>query len=1459
MHHSRPPGARRPRALVASAAATLAVVAVLVGSGVAPASALPLPPSPTGNPSESTVAPSPMPSPSDAPRTPSPAASPSASATIAAPTPGADRPLPSPAPYDDDDTVDVPSTPSPDGGETPDPPAESSPGDEADPPGDADSTPGPEARDGADTGMPAQRAPPSARIDALAAGVPEAPATVWTESFEQGLTPTTLTSITGYATGRFTASTGWASGSTCTGVVLAYAAPYPNAQVCPNQGIVSNSSLSAREVRRLADVLGQLGAGVAGSTAAGTPASGSTDATRGNHAVVALPYTTVAGGTTLAQSTAGIGVSATASRYYTVRFDAAAAACSANTPALSAGLFSGTTTLLSAFPTAVNPCAATGPVFYTSTPVLAPGGSIGGILDPTISTSARATTYTGTAAALLTPAQISAAQVRLTNTTTGAGSAFGIDNLRVLDATPRLDLSFSPASVAVGSTSTLTYTVTNTSEGAAKNDWSFTNTLPAGLTVAPTPAIGGTCTQVTGTAFVVTALAGGSSIAAVGGDLPAGSANTSCTITVNVVASVEGTYTNGPGNVVTPLIATEATTLAVTPATRLTLRKNLPARGASTDQFTLSIRTSAATLATTTTTGNSSGVQSAQISRLIVNPGGTYTISESPTSGTGLGYAASYDCTRDGTVVATGTSRSGTIRMPDDAGAEIVCTFTNTLQQTRLACDSGLFYGLTVTGALVQGDIVGGGQTTVGTWPNVAAANSLGISAGGTTAYALNRSTDGANVLSILKWTPSGGFETLAGTAYTTAGPGGTAVAGSIVTGAVDLSTGRYLFGKFTNGAFHLWSFTESAPTASRFAYLGSFSAGTAPNGNGDMAFDSRGNLYVLGAATVNNASSAAIFTVTTETLAAASGGTLAVNTSNTRALVGIDPTPAPAFGSVTGLAFSPRGTVYLASSTSAYEFDPTSWTRIAGSPRLDIAASDLASCTGPGSVTVQKNVVGRAAAADQFQLSLSDASGAVGTAVTTGAATGRQSAQVGPFPVQVGTTLTVSETMAAGSTSTIGAYTIRVECSSDGIRITSASSASADVTMPERFGASVVCTFFNSPSPVATVTLTARVLDPATGQTTPVAGWSLGTAAAATAGTATALPSEAPRQNSDPSGNAVWSVLFGSAASRATLTISEVLQTRFTFVSGACTVNGTAVAVTFTTAGGVVSGTLPNVAPSAIVACTLITQPVTSLTLVKSVSFGAAAATDWTLTAAASTGSLPGPTGRTGTAATTNVPVSPGRAYRLSEAGTTATYLQVGAWRCIESTGTVVAVSTAGDVTLRTGAAVTCTVTNATATLTVLKDVLTPSTGFVPATWTVTATPAVLAGASLPTQSRVGAAYDAVGGNAASTFEVRPGHGYTLSEAPTVAGTRLAYQTLRLERLDGATWTTVASRSITAPAAGQSAVYRFVNAPVTGPALPMTGGLGADTFLLSGGLLLALTVGGAVIHRRRKGGSLPL
>ncbi|MET0448686.1 MAG: hypothetical protein ABW004_09775, partial [Aeromicrobium sp.] len=1027
-----------------------------------------------------------------------------------------------------------------------------------------------------------------------------------------------------------------------------------------------------------------------------------------------------------------------------------------------------------------------------------------------------------------------------------AGNAFAVDNLRLLDATPSLDVSFAASSVPAGTASTLTYTITNTTELAAKPDWSFTNTLPAGLTVAPTPAVGGTCTNVTGAAFTVTAAAGASSVSAVGGDLAAGA--TSCTVTVNVVSTTVGSYTVGPANISTVLVAPEAATLTVTPATTITVRKVITSRNAPADQFTMSLRTATSVLASVTTSGTATGLQAAQITRAIVQPGATYTIHEAAASGAGLAYGSSYECVRGTTVIAAGASPAGSVTMPPDQGAEIVCTFTNTPQTARLACDTNHFYSVSPTGSLVQGDIVTGTTVAVGSWSGVTAANALGVGAGGTTAYAMERTSDAAGVTSILKWTAAGGFQSLPNTAYTPVA-GGAAITGSIVAGTMDLTRNRYVFGKYANAQFYLWSFTESNPAASRFAYLGSFPTGTAPNGNGDMAFDSRGNLYVLGASTVNNLSSASIFTISADTMANAAGGTLAVSTSSAKVLAGTDPTPA--FGNVNGIGFSPRGTAYLSSTTSVYEFDPTTWTRIQDSPRIAVDSTDLAACTSPATVTLQKNVVGRAAASDQFQLALANGATSVATATTTGAATGRQAAQIGPIPVVAGTTLSLSETMAAGSASLIGVYTTVYECWADGVLLSSGATTSGAVTVPSRLSVNAVCTFFNSPRPASSITVTKLVLDPATGASSPSAGWTLGAAATATTGTATVLPSEAPQQETDAAGRAVWSVLYGSLASRATLTISEVQRPGFTFAGGTCTVNGVAVPVTFSTSQGVVSGTIANTQSASTVACTLTNRPVAALTLVKSVSFGAAPPTDWVLSATGPAGALPGPSGRTGTAGATGAAVTPGVPYRLAETGGSLLYQQSGAWQCVSSGGQTVPVTAAGDVTLAQGAAVTCTVVNATATLTVVKDVIDPQPGFTPSQWTLTATPATFAGGALPTTSRPGASYSAAG-NPANTFDVRPGHAYTLSERPNTPGSRLAYRTLRLERLQGTTWVTVPSATITAPAAGQTAVYRFVNAAVQPTVLPLTGGMSSDLLYLAGASVLAGGLLAAVLRLRR-------
>ncbi|WP_219818320.1 DUF7507 domain-containing protein, partial [Clavibacter michiganensis] len=123
------------------------------------------------------------------------------------------------------------------------------------------------------------------------------------------------------------------------------------------------------------------------------------------------------------------------------------------------------------------------------------------------------------------------------------GNDHAFDDIKILDVTPQLDKSFSPASTTTGGMSKLTFTITNTSELGSKNGWSFTDALSSGLTVSNPSAATTTCAS-----GVVTAPAGGGSVS-VAGNLIAGQA--SCTVSVNVTSSTAGTYANGPANVTT--------------------------------------------------------------------------------------------------------------------------------------------------------------------------------------------------------------------------------------------------------------------------------------------------------------------------------------------------------------------------------------------------------------------------------------------------------------------------------------------------------------------------------------------------------------------------------------------------------------------------------------------------------------------------------------------------------------------------------------------------------------------------------------------------------------------------------------------------------------------------------------------------------------------------------------------
>lgn len=125
-------------------------------------------------------------------------------------------------------------------------------------------------------------------------------------------------------------------------------------------------------------------------------------------------------------------------------------------------------------------------------------------------------------------------------------------------AAPTVAKSFTPATIAANATSTLTITLTN---GNTSNitGATFTDTYPANLKNAGTPAVSTTCAG--GTA---TAVAGGGSLTLSGGTIPASG---SCTVTVTVTSATAGSYLNSTGAVTSTnaLVGTAATaTLTVT-------------------------------------------------------------------------------------------------------------------------------------------------------------------------------------------------------------------------------------------------------------------------------------------------------------------------------------------------------------------------------------------------------------------------------------------------------------------------------------------------------------------------------------------------------------------------------------------------------------------------------------------------------------------------------------------------------------------------------------------------------------------------------------------------------------------------------------------------------------------------------------------------------------------------------
>ncbi|MEU7524299.1 hypothetical protein AB0A74_01035 [Saccharothrix sp. NPDC042600] len=474
-------------------------------------------------------------------------------------------------------------------------------------------------------------------------GVPQAATVLLTEDFENAPTPTPrrLNTYVGANGQTYTADTPYLTN--CNGNVVEFNSTNLAASNCNG----NNAAFSG--IRQMAHALGTF----AGDS---TP--------NDNHAVSGWTLAAIPAGQTRALELAPQIPLAVAGRFIIASVDVVALTCF-SPPVYTIAVTSGTTT--TTLGSSLNVCGSGVNSRLISTPAVgaAPARDM------------RAATLTSDTAALVTGNTVGLTMRNLTTVAGGNDGSF--DNLRIIDATPQLDKSFS---APVGGTSTLTLTVTNTSELAAKPGWSFDDDLPTGMTAVGTPTT--TCPN-----GVASTSSGGARVT-VSGDLTIGMA--SCTVTVSVRVSDPGTYTNGPSNITASAGLNPPADATVTFAASMTLAKSVSPTSvaAAGDQVTYSFLLS--------NTGDVEIVNPAVTETAFTGSGGSPTVTcpaeADPLSvGEQVTCTATYTVTQadvdrggiDNTAVATGATPGGTRVDSPSSSAQVVIPFSGVLDLTKTA------------------------------------------------------------------------------------------------------------------------------------------------------------------------------------------------------------------------------------------------------------------------------------------------------------------------------------------------------------------------------------------------------------------------------------------------------------------------------------------------------------------------------------------------------------------------------------------------------------------------------------------------------------------------------------------------------------------------------------------------------------------------------------------------------
>lgn len=692
---------------------------------------------------------------------------------------------------------------------------------------------------------------------------------------------------------------------------------------------------------------------------------------------------------------------------------------------------------------------------------------------------------------------------------------------------------------------------------------------------------------------------------------------------------------------------------------------------------------------------------------------------------------------------------------------------------------------------------------------DVTSFNGLGIGKNGSPIYAYER-TDSAQTVEIYQFDSSLGSWKSTEATQSKSGV-------QFIGGAVDLSTGVFYFGGFNGGGttFSLYSYDSSDNSISLKGTIDT-SADSGGAANGDIAFDTNGNLFIVrGSGTTTT-----VFSVTSANLAKANGGAIASAKS-----AGFTTN-----SNVNGVSFDAAGKAYLGTGDTITTYDMPNWSNKQSFASGSWSSTDLASCSSPATITLQKDVQGgRAKADDQFALSLKQGGTELGSATTTGSATGIQEEIVGPLPAKRGAAITFSETAARGAT--LDVYGITYTCTTDGkpMNGVSGEGRSGSVTIPNT-GDAVVCTITNAPL-TANVSIHKDVVDENGENKKPGKDWTVGAKATATTDSVTSAPTAAT-QKTDANGNAKWGLKFSKSTGRATVAISETQQDGFEFKSGSCDITRIDGSKTTTKLTSDKSTDLTGIKPGDNVDCAYVNKVSdTALTLVKKVDNKAAAGTakdtDWTLKAAGDTASGNKTIeGKTGSTEVTKAKVKAGK-YSLSEAGTPKGY-EASDWVCKPTSGSGVVTSDKSSVTLKSGDDVTCTITNTAKTGAVTWGKTDESGNALKGSvWTLTGPD----GSAVEVEDCVAASASECNGQdkdpVAGKFSVTglKWGDYTLTEKKAPAG----------YMLDDTPHTFTVSGSELDKKLGS-----YTNEQKPQVALPLTGGTGSQIYLIGGAALLA-------------------